>query len=578
MAQGLPSVRVEDLTFAYEGGPAVLQKVSFSLRRGDFLVVLGANGAGKTTLCYLLSGVIPHIWSGTREGQVEVTGIDPWTVPMYEMAGRTGIVLQDPDAQLAMPTVAMELAFGPANLGIPREAILDRTQRALRAVGLEGFEGRTTQGLSGGQKQRVALASALTLQPQVLILDEPTSQLDPLGRQEVLQALQALQKEDDLTVVMTTHDTEDLWERGIGTHALVLREGKAAAFGPLRDVLSQVDLLEEAGIQPPPQILIEKIFSFGDKKSPSPSAIPSLLLSSRGSAPAPSPAPFPSFSPGEPIPSPMAIEVDHVSVTYPGPPPVAALKGVSLAVREGEFIGLVGQNGSGKSTLVKALVGLVKPQEGSIRVLGKDIRHLRVGQMATRIGLVLQNPDYQLFSVSALEEVMFGLRNLGISPREAEERAWEALRAVGLEHAAQLFPFRLSFGDRRKLAVAAVLAMDPPILILDEPTTAQDYRGRYALADLAMELHEKGKTVLMITHDMNLVARYARRLVVMKEGMILLDGPSRDVFGKEAILAEAALEPPAAFRASQRAGLQPPALTLKELLTRQQELLERRPN
>ncbi|MBE3589883.1 MAG: ATP-binding cassette domain-containing protein [Firmicutes bacterium] len=236
---------------------------------------------------------------------------------------------------------------------------------------------------------------------------------------------------------------------------------------------------------------------------------------------------------------------------------------------EGECLGIIGQNGSGKSTLVKLITGLLRPSAGEIRHRGEDLTRLRVAQIAQRIGLVLQNPDYQLFNVTALEEVRFGLRNLGLPADEVERRARRSLAAVGLEAAADHFPFRLSFGDRRRLAVAAVLAMEPEILILDEPTTAQDYRGRYLLADLAEALRAQGRTVIMISHDMELVAHYATRVVVLWEGRVLTQGRPHEVFAQEELLERTKLRPPQiapVVRALAEAGVPAEAVSLERLL------------
>ncbi|MBE3589884.1 MAG: ABC transporter ATP-binding protein [Firmicutes bacterium] len=243
-------VRLEHVTFGYAEDRPVLHDLTFELRPGEFLAVFGANGAGKSTLCYLLSGVVPHIFGGARRGDVEVDGIDPWDVPMWETGRHVAIVLQDPESQLSMPEVGLELALGPSNFGVPAEEIRRRVERVLPVVRLEGLERQATHALSGGQKQRVALGAALVMQPRLLLLDEPTSQLDPLGHREVLEALGRLRlRETGQAVIMTTHnwDVEDLADR-----VLVLHEGRVAAFGPTAEVLAQTELLERAGVQPPP--------------------------------------------------------------------------------------------------------------------------------------------------------------------------------------------------------------------------------------------------------------------------------------------------------------------------------------
>jgi energy-coupling factor transport system ATP-binding protein len=241
------------------------------------------------------------------------------------------------------------------------------------------------------------------------------------------------------------------------------------------------------------------------------------------------------------------LEAVNLSYQYPGYPPVRALENINLSIRAGEMVGIVGQNGSGKSTLVKTFVGLLRPTRGEVRVNGKNIANTHVAQMARQVGLVLQNPDYQLFTSSCREEILFGLKNLRIEGEEAEEKVRSALALVGLQDEADVFPFRMSFGDRRKLAVAATVALDPQVLILDEPTTAQDHRGRYQLAEISRRICvESGRTILMITHDMDLIAHYAERLIVLWNGKIILDAPTSEAFARREILAQTFLRPPVA--------------------------------
>lgn len=623
-----PVVRLDRVTFGYAEDRPVLRDLTFELRPGQFLAVFGANGAGKSTLCYLLSGVVPHIYGGARRGEVVVDGIDPWDVPMWETGRHVAIVLQDPESQLSMPEVGLELALGPSNFGVPAEEIRRRVERVLPVVRLEGLERQPTHALSGGQKQRVALGAALVMQPRLLLLDEPTSQLDPLGHREVLEALSRLKlRETGQAVIMTTHnwDVQDLADL-----VLVLDQGRVAAFGPTAAVLAQTELLERAGVQPPPlQRFYDFLRSVAARADAAPGAAAAAAGPAAGDAAAAAEAagaepradaaaegsaaaaaggggarlatagevvalalhlletgalrPRPAGSgaggaaPAAATAAPAApaarsavpvLELRGVTYSYPGAAR-PAVQDVSLTVHEGECVGIIGQNGSGKSTLVKLVTGLLRPSSGEIRYRGEDLTSLRVAQIAQRIGLVLQNPDYQLFNVSAIEEVRFGLRNLGLPPEEVERRARESLAAVGLDGVADLFPFRLSFGDRRRLAVAAVLAMQPDVLILDEPTTAQDYRGRYLLADLAEELRREGRTVIMISHDMELVAHYASRVVVLWDGCVLTQGPPHEVFAQEELLERTKLRPPQiapVVRALAPAGVPAEAVSLERLI------------
>lgn len=572
-----PVISLQDVTFTYEGDVIALRDLNLTVRSGEFVVVLGANGAGKSTLCYLISGIVPQIYGGRRRGTLLVAGHDPWDEPLYVTSQHSGVLMQDPEVQLFMPSLRAELAFGPANLGVPRDEILSRSRAALALVRLEGFEEHNPRDLSGGQKQRAALAAVLTMQPRILVLDEPTSQLDPLGRWEVGEAIEQLKRSGDLAILMTTHETEEILH--LADQVVVLEHGAPVLQGAPEEVFSQVGRLEEAGVKTPALIRFQHtLFSMGEIGAHRPTRTKVDLtvdevvaqiraglmagkLSIRSELP----------RPGRLLRSeaPVILEARDLTVEYPGPPRVTALKQVNLQIRQGEFVGIVGQNGSGKSTLVKSLVGLLRPKHGEILFRGQSTRKFSVGEMARRVGLVLQNPDYQLFTASCRDEIRFGLRNLGVPPDEIERLVDAALHMVGLEAQADLFPFRLSFGDRRKLAVAATLALNPEVLIMDEPTTAQDHRGRYQLAELARRFHtEKHGTVLMITHDVDLIARYAHRLLVFHQGQIILDGPTAEVFNRVEELKKSFVVPPVAMQlARELAPLGVPAgvTTLEEL-------------
>jgi energy-coupling factor transport system ATP-binding protein len=533
-------VDVQNLSFAYPDGSKALAGINLEVTRGEIVAVMGANGAGKTTLCHHLTGVIPNIYQGTTEGKVAVVGMDVQRHPVYELAQKISFVTQDPEGQLINPDVLMEVAFGSENLGVPREEIMRRAKWALEAVGLEGLESRSPSELSGGQKQRLVLAAGLSMLPQLLVLDEPTSQLDPIGTTEVLNVLVDLKKKYNMTTILTTHASEEMLE--FADRVIVLSKGEIVCQGTPREVFSQVDLLDKAGVQVPqiaslghrmaprepvPMTIAEGkklVVDMIDRKVLHPRAVEKIRTS---------------LSEGEGV-----LECQDLTFTYPGFPPVTALKNVNLKIRKGEMIGIIGQNGSGKTTLVKQFLNLLKPTLGRVLLKGRNIQDFTTGELSSSIGLVLQNPDEQLFTISCQKEVEFGLRNLKLPDDQIKRRTDEALGFVGLGEQWDTFPFRLSFGDRRSLTVAAVIAMRPEVVIMDEPTTAQDYRGRHRIAKLAKELNEAGHTVIMITHDMNLITQYADRTVVMRDGEVLMDGPTADVFSELDILKKAFIKPP----------------------------------
>ena len=557
-------INLEHVTFTYEDGVQALRDLSFHARPGEFLVILGANGAGKSTLCFLLSGIVPHIYGGKRGGDLDIAGHDPWDEPLYEIAQYCGVLLQDPEVQLFNPNVFTEMAFGPANLKVERGEIVRRIGNSMSLLHLDGLEKRNPRDLSGGQKQRVALGAVLTMQPQVLVLDEPTSQLDPIGRSEVVESIHRLKSSGEMTIIMTTHETDDILD--LADQIFVLDQGEVILSGTPAQVFSQPDTLRAAGIKIPDALdiliqvneLCDQNTELSDEQIQAIDAayvgeqITERIASGCIQVVGPRHAPQPTHSVSEPKTKGLPIlEALNLTYQYPGFPPVIALRDINLSIGAGELVGIVGQNGSGKSTLVKCFVGLLRPTHGEVRFRGQNIRKTPVGEMSRQVGLVLQNPDYQLFTVSSRDEILFGLRNLGIEGESAEAKTLEALRWVGLENELETFPFRMSFGDRRKLAVAATVALDPQVLILDEPTTAQDHRGRYQLADIGRRFRdEQGRTILMITHDMDLIARYAERLIVMWNGLVILDGPTAEVFAQKEILARTFLRPPVAVEVS----------------------------
>jgi energy-coupling factor transporter ATP-binding protein EcfA2 len=569
------SVEISDLTFTYERGPLALQDITLTLKKGEILGVLGANGAGKTTLCFHLNGIIPTVYAGKEKGKINMCGLDPWETPIIQLSQKASMVLQDPETQFTTTDVESELYFGPANLGVEKNEIFRRAKWAAEVCGISGLEERKPQELSGGQKQRVALAAGLTMLPEVLILDEPTSQLDPVGTTEVFDVVNDLASTQNMTIVITSHKTDEVAR--LADKVMVLRDGKMVAYGTPREIFSQADLLNEVGVNPPAAsslaVALAKAIPGFEAKYRDAGGIPltvdecyNLLkqLLDEG---------FLKIEWHEPSRPPVVkrkpvVEIEHVTFTYPARIPVTALKDISLTVNKGEFVAIIGQNGSGKTTLVKHFLGLLEPDEGVVKVDGEDVSELTIGSIAKSIALILQNPDYQLFSISVQKELEFGLRNLGLPENVIKERVDKALAEVGLEEVRDTFPFRLSFGDRRKVAAAAGIAMDPEVLVLDEPTTAQDYVGRHVLCQIATRMRNQGKTVVMISHDMDLVAQYADRIIVMAEGRILADDLKRQVFEMRNELARAFLKPPQVTQLSQLLrpyGIKENLVTVEEL-------------
>ena len=523
---------------------------------GERLAVLGPSEAGKSTLALVLQGLIPRMIKGEMRGRVEVDGVLIHECRPRQLAGRVGSLFQDFEAQLFCTRVDQEVAFGPENLELERPEILRRIKEALLLVGLEGLEGRDPATLSGGQKQLLALAAVLALKPRLLVLDEPTSDLDPLRVEELLTALERLTPSQDFALMLLG---EDLRLARHCCRIVLLERGQVVADGPPAQVLRQVETFRRLGLHPPQ--LPALFHDLGQ------TVLPLTLEEAQTQALALSggTARRPPKSPGEAgmetsaaesaltAAAPEVLALRGVTFAYAGGPPI--FQDFSLSFRQGEITAILGPNGGGKTTLLKLLRGLLTPQGGEVWVAAPHGQPLRVG-------FVFQNPDYQLFAEKVWEEVAFGPTNLGLDPKEVEQRVETALNKVHLKERAADDPFSLTKGQRQRLAVAAVLALAPQVIILDEPTTGLDHHEQQDLLDLARELNEAGHTIIMVTHTMWAAATYARRLILLKDGRVILDGPTRQVLAQEEILAQCHLEAPAIMQLSRRLGFT--ALTPEE--------------
>ncbi|TRZ54138.1 ATP-binding cassette domain-containing protein [bacterium] len=551
-----PIIKIENLSYTYPSTTKALTDVSLDVYPGEYLAIVGANGAGKTTLCMFLNGVIPNVVGGRVSGTVQVCGMDTFEHHVYDIAQNVGLVLQDPESQLFSADVRSEIAFAAENRGVPREEIIERMQEVLKIVRLEAMASRLSDELSGGQKQRLAIAANLIVRPKILVADEPTSQLDPVGKEEVFSTLSSLNKDFGMTVVIASHDVDEI-ER-YADRVIVLEHGSIILQGPPDKVFREVDTLDRMFVHVPDLARLGKsIILDGDQllslDVPKAAAQIKTWLgrekSTSGKAfeePSAS-APAANYDASKVD---LAVEVKDLTYAYPGTS-APAISNMDFSIPKGQFVGIIGQNGGGKTTIMKCLVGLLKPSQGEIYLENKPLTGQKVGDIATQIGLILQNPDTQLFCMSVEEEIRFGLENLKLEPEEIERRTEESLKITGLGNYRQLYPFKLSLGDRRKVAVASIVAMRPQVLIFDEPLTGQDYKGRYELVNLAAELHHTGHTVIMISHDMELVARYTERTLVVGKGQLLLDAPTRDVFDHVSLLRETFIEPPEIIRLAQ---------------------------
>ncbi len=562
-------IRLEHLSFRYRaagatGAPALADVVAH-IPRGQTVGLLGASASGRSTLASVLNGTIPHLVRGTMQGRVLVAGEDIARQRPRDLAGRIGFVFQDFEAQLFSTNVGLEVAFGPENLGVPRAEIVRRVDQCLRLVKLEHLRHKAPSALSGGQKQRLALASVLALHPEILILDEPTSDLDPAGRRDLMEAVAVLKREHPPTLILIDPETDEL---GWLDRLIVLEGGRIALDGSPRDLWGASARLAAMGVKPFTLARLAGRLGLADRwEGPEQAA---AAIRAAGWRPDPSAAAR--LRAGNARPEGEALlEIDRLTHRYPDG--TEALSGVSLSIRRGEFVAILGQNGSGKTTLVKHLNGILLPTSGDIRLQGRSLRGQPATALSRQVGLVFQNPDHQIFHERVWDEVAFGPRIQGLSEAQVKARVEEALEAVDLSAIGDADPFILTKGSRQRVAVASTLATKPEVIILDEPTTGLDHRELQGMMALIQRLNEAGHTIIIITHAMDIAAGYARRTILMQDGRVVADGPTRDVFGDESRIAGLSLTPPPIVQVANRLGV--PALTLDELassLSRPNEL------
>jgi energy-coupling factor transport system ATP-binding protein len=515
-------IRIDGVTFRYAAQPehAALNDVSCAVGPGQFLGITGPADAGKSTLCRLIAGYIPHFFRGELSGAVSVGDVTPADVPLNEMAARVGYVFENPFDQLtgAGQTVFEEIAFALENMGLERSEIRRRTEHSLAQVGIADLADRHPGHLSGGQSQRLAIASVLAIRPDVLVLDEPTSHLDPLGAEGVLAVVRDL-RAAGYTVVVVTQDLQG-FARELDW-LVVLDGGRVRQQGPPRTVLADAS---PALVRLPPTVAFAQVAAREgvlDDGVPLPLTVAEVLdalppRASAGDGAAP-PA----------VEAPPRVTAEDLHYHYPSG--VHALRGLSLELASG-CVAVVGENGAGKTSLVKHFNGLLRPTSGRVLVDGQDTAGVRVARLARDVALSFQNPDDQLFRRTVADEVRFGPANLGYAEDRIAALSDAALRRLGLEDVREVRPHELGLPWRKRVAVASAIAMDTPVVVLDEPTGGQDAPGIVVLGALIGELVAAGVLVVVVTHDVEFAYEHATRVVALLEGRVLLDGAPGAVF------------------------------------------------
>ncbi len=542
--KGEKAISIKNLSFKYKDqkeGQA-LNDINLDINQGQFVVIMGPSGAGKSTLANCLNGLIPHFIRGQYNGEVYVDGKKVKDLNVSGNAKSIGLVFQDFESQLFSTNTKLEIAFGPENFGVPRDEIEKRIEKILRVVKLEGFEDRQPSTLSGGQKQRLAIGSVLATQPKIVCMDEPTTDLDPLGKLGIFNIAKELHESKELTLVIIEHETEEALN---ADRLIIMENGNILRDGKPQDILKEIELTDKIGIM---SLQVPKYFkevsNLGREDLP---LTPeegyekfeklnlkidedkyNALIKKEDEREA---------SYGE-----VLIDVKNLEHTYQNGNKV--LKGIDLQVRKGEFLAVLGHNGSGKTTLVKHLNGLLTPTAGNVVVGGMDTKNTSIYEIGKQVGYAFQNPDHQIFADTVYDEVAFSPKIRGCSKEEIDSRVKEALKSVDMEGYEKEDPFSLTKGERQRIAVASILSARPKVIILDEPTTGLDYKEQRQMMELVKKLNESGHTIIIITHTMWVVAEYAHKVAVVKEGLLSMYGRTRDVFKREEELLDSYLKTP----------------------------------
>lgn len=522
-----------------------IDDVDLDIEEGQFIAILGHNGSGKSTLAKHINGLLVP-----SEGTLWVDHMDTSSLDdIWKIRQKAGMVFQNPDNQIIGTVVEEDVGFGPENLGVPTDEIWRRVDESLAAVGMTAYRHQSPNKLSGGQKQRVAIAGVMAMRPKCIVLDEPTAMLDPNGRKEVLKAVRELNQKEKVTVILITHYMEEVV---FADDVYVMDSGHVVMHGIPRDIFSRVDELKKYRLDVPQVTLLSYELRKTGLMIPEGILTIQELVDALGQENLSVPENWEKIeihdthsnvenikwekTDDQPQSGAQSIRMEHVYYTYsPGTAyEMHALKDVSLEIPQGQFVGIIGHTGSGKSTLIQHFNGLVRPSQGHIYFEGQDIwaEQFPLRGLRSQVGLVFQYPEHQLFETDVLTDVCFGPKNQDLTQEECEERAKEALKHVGLDESFYAkSPFELSGGQKRRVAIAGVLAMNPKVLILDEPTAGLDPQGRDEILDQIASLHEtRGITIILVSHSMEDIAKYVDRIIVMNHGEKAYDDAPKKVF------------------------------------------------
>lgn len=543
-------ISFNQFTFQYDAqAEATLKDISFDIAKGEKVLILGPSGSGKSTLAQCLNGIIPNIHKGQAQGQVRIDGQDIFKQSIYDKSQLVSTVLQDPDGQFIGLTVAEDLAFALENDCADQSEMKDKVALWAERLDLTSLLNHRPQDLSGGQKQRVSLAGVLIDESPILLFDEPLANLDPKSGQETIDLIDKIHKEVGATTIIIEHRLEDVLYRPVD-RILLVNEGELIFNGSPDELLSSTLLLEN-GIREPLYVTVLRQLGFDTRSTQNLSQLDALDLSDLA-------LPDRVLKDKRDSSSDSILKVEGLSVSYGDSP--AIIEDLSFSLKKGERLAIVGKNGAGKSTLAKALCGFV-PSQGKLTYKGQDISQDSIAERSERIGFVLQNPNQMISQTMIFDEVALGLRLRGIEEAEVEERVYEVLKTCGL-YSFRKWPISaLSFGQKKRVTIASILVLKPEIIILDEPTAGQDYKTYTDIMNFLDSLQKQGHTIVMITHDMQLMLEYSDRCLVVVEGEIIADDKPVTILNQKDLLESANLKQTSLYTLGQKLSSDPVEVT-----------------
>ena len=543
-------ISFNQFTFQYDAqAEATLKDISFDIAKGEKVLILGPSGSGKSTLAQCLNGIIPNIHKGQAQGQVRIDGQDIFKQSIYDKSQLVSTVLQDPDGQFIGLTVAEDLAFALENDCADQSEMKDKVALWAERLDLTSLLNRRPQDLSGGQKQRVSLAGVLIDESPILLFDEPLANLDPKSGQETIDLIDKIHKEVGATTIIIEHRLEDVLYRPVD-RILLVNDGELLFNGSPDELLSSTLLLEN-GIREPLYVTVLRQLGFDTRSAQNLSQLDALDLSDLA-------LPDRVLKDKKDSSSDSILKVERLRVSYGDNP--AIIEDLSFSLKKGERLAIVGKNGAGKSTLAKALCGFV-PSQGKLTYKGQDISQDSIAERSERIGFVLQNPNQMISQTMIFDEVALGLRLRGIEEAEVEERVYEVLKTCGL-YSFRKWPISaLSFGQKKRVTIASILVLKPEIIILDEPTAGQDYKTYTDIMNFLDSLQKQGHTIVMITHDMQLMLEYSDRCLVVVEGKIIADDKPVTILNQKELLESANLKQTSLYTLGQKLSSDPVEVT-----------------